>query len=391
MMLHLLDAIDWSNLRTMKGTANDIPKLLHAFIDASDEAAVDKFLTLSELLSHQGTVYSAGVALIPFLVELLPSVSSDKQLLLLELMLIISEYHGQKVEVVDNNDGLETTSLSLKAQRELVKYHQSIMNYLQNEDPRIRRQTIYLLGSISQFSEAEAEVIGEKFLSIMDDKDHVEAWIIDLVGEFLDNYPKQLISQHARYFEKISMLCNSLNIAVSLFASLKYIRLIHGKGVPVYVLEKVVNAAKGYYNLHLNYDATLSAIDALAQIPLEQYIPIMCAVIQEQKSEPIFKLRFIVVPFLDRVFDVQQKRSQPQRAGWSNRTLTGSLYFQFPQSTEKREIEMLNDSQKKALRFIVLYDELWEIPHNLLEMYGFFIDKETLQHQLESLEDHNGF
>lgn len=74
-MLEGLAAIDWTDLRHAYGNAGDVPALLHAL--ASDESTVrDEALSgLFSNILHQGTVYSATAAAVPFLYELLSASS----------------------------------------------------------------------------------------------------------------------------------------------------------------------------------------------------------------------------------------------------------------------------------------------------------------------------
>src|SRR4051794_2830058 len=66
-----LDEVNWSGLRTAYGPATDVPALLRAFVsvDPEDREFADQLLC--QTLWHQGNVYSATAAAIPFLYNLL--------------------------------------------------------------------------------------------------------------------------------------------------------------------------------------------------------------------------------------------------------------------------------------------------------------------------------
>jgi hypothetical protein len=69
-VLEGLDALRWHELHHAYGAANDIPGLLRdlaAGNDATRERAIDE---LFGSLDHQGTVYEASAAAVPFLVEI---------------------------------------------------------------------------------------------------------------------------------------------------------------------------------------------------------------------------------------------------------------------------------------------------------------------------------
>ena len=70
-MLEGLDAIDWSILTHAHGPAADVPELLRSLLSEDPDVRLQAFAELVEKIWHQGTVYPASAAAIPFLFELL--------------------------------------------------------------------------------------------------------------------------------------------------------------------------------------------------------------------------------------------------------------------------------------------------------------------------------
>lgn len=71
-MLEGLDAIDWASLRDCNGgSATDVPVLLRALVTEEEGVHLDVWAELLDLLWHQGTVFPASAAALPFLFELL--------------------------------------------------------------------------------------------------------------------------------------------------------------------------------------------------------------------------------------------------------------------------------------------------------------------------------
>ncbi len=68
-MLDGLDLIDWGSLSHAYGEASDVPEILRSLL--SPDAAEDAAYELYGNIWHQGTVYSATAAAVPFLYELL--------------------------------------------------------------------------------------------------------------------------------------------------------------------------------------------------------------------------------------------------------------------------------------------------------------------------------
>ena len=70
-MLEGLDTIDWSSLTHAHGPATDVPELLRSLLSEDPDVRLQAFAELHETIWHQGTVYPASAAAIPFLFELL--------------------------------------------------------------------------------------------------------------------------------------------------------------------------------------------------------------------------------------------------------------------------------------------------------------------------------
>ena len=70
-MLEGLDAIDWSSLTHAHGPATDVPELLRSLLSEDPDVRLQALAELVEKIWHQGTVYPASAAAIPFLFELL--------------------------------------------------------------------------------------------------------------------------------------------------------------------------------------------------------------------------------------------------------------------------------------------------------------------------------
>lgn len=70
-MLEGLDSIDWSSLTHAHGPADDVPKLLRSLLSKEADVRLQACADLHETIWHQGTVYSASAAVVPFLLDLL--------------------------------------------------------------------------------------------------------------------------------------------------------------------------------------------------------------------------------------------------------------------------------------------------------------------------------
>ncbi|MFC8721670.1 hypothetical protein [Kitasatospora sp. NPDC057198] len=92
-----LDRIDWSRLRHAYGPADDVPALLRALADAADpESRSEAGLEAWSSLAHQGTVYAASVAAVPFLAALAvadtgPAAAEENRTIALDLLAEIAK------------------------------------------------------------------------------------------------------------------------------------------------------------------------------------------------------------------------------------------------------------------------------------------------------------
>ncbi|MEM7164542.1 MAG: hypothetical protein AAF581_03720 [Planctomycetota bacterium] len=79
MDLSRLSDIDWNSLEHAYGEASDVPDLLRALAEGDDDERSKALYELFGNIIHQGTVYPATVAAIPFLSSILESRDGDDE------------------------------------------------------------------------------------------------------------------------------------------------------------------------------------------------------------------------------------------------------------------------------------------------------------------------
>lgn len=134
-----LDAIDWKSLRHAYGEASDVPKLIRALVSdhpGKREGALD---ALFSTIWHQGTVYSASPAAVPFLVELLEADQQEDLPAILELLAhLATGTPDEDAEALPN---------AATAAREAVSKGISVYaRRLGHPEPAVRVAAAYLLG-----------------------------------------------------------------------------------------------------------------------------------------------------------------------------------------------------------------------------------------------------
>src|SRR5262245_16950697 len=85
-MLEELAAIDWHAVEHAYGPADDTLRHLRALLAEDDNAFEHSLDELWASICHQGSVYEASCAAVPFLIEILRHVSNNRKLRLLYLL-----------------------------------------------------------------------------------------------------------------------------------------------------------------------------------------------------------------------------------------------------------------------------------------------------------------
>jgi len=89
-LLDDLDRIDWGILRHGRGAAGDVPGLLQCLTGQNVDMQQQAFDDLCDLLEHQGSLYSATVAAVPFLLRLVADPAFTQRRTLLEFLAFIA-------------------------------------------------------------------------------------------------------------------------------------------------------------------------------------------------------------------------------------------------------------------------------------------------------------
>lgn len=147
-----LDQVDWASLNHAYGSAEDVPDQLRAIAKGDEEAFSDAFGNLW----HQGTVYSATAAAVPFLIGLLEA-GYTKLFLLLDCMAQGSGYF-QVHQVYDSPEKIAEPEYqaTLMAEAQWVKdTHQAVAagvdiyrSFLKNSDSDVVVGAVQLLARL---------------------------------------------------------------------------------------------------------------------------------------------------------------------------------------------------------------------------------------------------
>lgn len=165
-MLERLDTVNWGMLRHAYGEATDVPGLLRALLSPDAEQRKQAIYELFGNIWHQGTVYPATAAAVPFLYELLaaPGVPGKSDIAL--LLSCIADGHGYlEVHTAGGfgeptwrailsekgkslEEELEREGAEIRSVRETVSAGlPHLIPYLQDSEAEIRRSVAAALGN----------------------------------------------------------------------------------------------------------------------------------------------------------------------------------------------------------------------------------------------------
>src|SRR5260221_204001 len=105
MVLDGIDSVAWARLTVTSGSAKDVPVWLHQLTSASPKVRRATRWWLTDAFMHQGTVWTADTAAVPFLIDLLGTPEVGDKDSILELLDSIAEgyYHPVNYGAVDDD------------------------------------------------------------------------------------------------------------------------------------------------------------------------------------------------------------------------------------------------------------------------------------------------
>ena len=187
-MFEGLDAIDWKSLTHAYGEATDVPDLLRSLLSPNAGQREETIDTLFGSIWHQGTVYPATAAAVPFLYELLAGADVPCKVDVVSLLTAIAEGHGY-LEIHAVGEYGEATWREILAKQgksleeEMKREREEIASvrraisaglpqlipYLQHSEPDIRRYVAVALGNYPEHADLSVDALQAALASEKDD------------------------------------------------------------------------------------------------------------------------------------------------------------------------------------------------------------------------------
>lgn len=182
-----LKSVDWSSLTHAHGKATDVPALLRALMSDEPDHRDFALQLLCETIWHQGDIYEATAATVPFLYNLLEADGPHDKASIAHLLAMIADglppfarCEGNPKEMERWQSILSKKGRSLEVEmargrkyteevrRRLVSQFDLLYPFLRHSDPEVRRSVAVAVG---HFPEVAARVLPDLEAALRDESD----------------------------------------------------------------------------------------------------------------------------------------------------------------------------------------------------------------------------
>lgn len=376
-MLEGLDKVDWKRLRHAYGVATDVPDFLRRLAAATNESEFEKILSdFWNTVNHQGDIYSATVAVIPFIIQLLNHEKTfRKDYLLASLTHVVQSCSRRTTHISELKDCFETYQKVCEGRKTYIRL-------LHHEKKIIRYEVAQLLGSLynhgNQIRPALVKAIyQEKNPSILAIMLH---GIANLIPQDYRDSTKKLREKYAAFF--LTFMNGHSEPLVRNFAAIAWVKIQrpYKAGYYKHDSESIPNGLvkilmDGYVHpvpldedffTHFFLDdiSNLTALDYLARFGI--YTLAETLTIPSMKAEQIHE---VAREMLDMSFarrSVAESWSFYQANPFIKQTRFYTLRYR---GNPYNPNQSLNDHQKFVITTIVNNDLFWELPTNLFSFF----------------------
>lgn len=164
-MLEGLDEINWSQLAHAYGEASDVPSQIRGLISEDEPERRRAFYELCGNIYHQGSLYEATVAAVPFLLEIYRSLKAPDQEELALLIALIAAGKGYYSKL----------GISESIRDSIRPCLPSLVPYLHHKESHLRQASFL---AIRSYAEAEPELISllEETVAMETEEENLEVF-----------------------------------------------------------------------------------------------------------------------------------------------------------------------------------------------------------------------
>ncbi|MEV5437567.1 HEAT repeat domain-containing protein [Streptomyces sp. NPDC052682] len=186
-MLTGIDEVDWASLRHAYGSAKDVPGLLRGLASADPAERETALDGMYGAVHHQGDVYDATLACVPFLLDLVAREEVQDRAGIVELLVSIGGEHDGESGQADA--GGEAGSLTARARAAVRAGGEVFARLTQDADADVRRTAV---DALVRFLDEPARVLGLVRQRIARERDErVQLALTEGLGLFARRHPRQ--------------------------------------------------------------------------------------------------------------------------------------------------------------------------------------------------------
>jgi tetratricopeptide (TPR) repeat protein len=376
-----LDDVDWQALHHAYGPATDVPALLRALLSGDAAERERTWERLYSTIWHQGTVYAASAAAVPFLIRMVEFTGTPGRADILELLAFLAQGSGYLAVHAREEDGainwreiLAEEGKELDAERRheadwVRATHEAVgagvplyLRLLTDADARLRSAAVATLACFPE----HAQEIGPHLRRALDDEpdDALRVALAYALSAVLDAGPNARATLRA-------LLESDPNPAVRFLAAAGLAQRA-GAETPDVAVSALVAGAPEVDDVLAQHipdwpGALALATGALSRLDpprrLDALLRALTTVDAEEATEEIAGV------LLDLVFNdgvVQDKAT-----AWS-RDASGRTHIHYwrPRPQPARDPTSLTHAQRSVLAALIAHDPLWAHDSDLLALYG---------------------
>lgn len=386
MMLEELDTIDWKSLKHCFGTAEEVPNLIRSLVSDDKHEIEEAYSKLSQLLYHQTTVSEAGVASIPFLVQILQLGYLNSSAGIMNLLIEMS--HGTEWS---RRTGWWRTEAD-----EIVRRYVSVyLSQLNHPDPVARFNAIRILCDSPLYVEVEIPTILQRLIDqySVEPDEFNKAAIILRIGYLFEGSGQYLETQRSHTADFIESIYKSSNDELRLVSSFTLPILLRAQTPAKLVDDLVELVANPPQRITRSGKPTLAKIPlgtigggvnrfALVSLWYLDHDTRLTALEKAMERTSDVRESLGIASALMHWTFVGNTPEQPSRA--YGKRPDGTRGYTFRIYVKHKDIDDLSKIQKRVLKVIINCDKVWATSSNLLEAYGFPANRDELRHLLNS-------
>jgi hypothetical protein len=385
-MLENLDKINWNNISTQGGPSKDLPELLRRLADANEYNWETLYEPIKTRIEYDGEPADVTPVVIPFLIEFLAAETAPVELKEEILGLFWNQAMNEYEKARDRATLGQGYKLSWDIQQAIISGTDVYISLLRHPTFYIREAAskILAIGHESYKASAIGRALWEYFQN--ETEDERPHWFLIRFSDFMAEQRERIPDEIVRYAEALQPLAESdREFPFPLAASIAVMSALGDQtpGKIVAVIQDFLTRPPNDDSLSSNMRGeTLWRIKRLGD---ERFVALLENVLNAVERADLAREQ---VAYLLMLLPSRPERGFNER---KTQTPTGKPFIEYRprigDPPEALSVETLTPLQRRAVRVVLNAHKVWEVPHNLLEMYGLPASRHEVRRLLAQYDD----